>query len=191
MARNWDLGDLGTHVYREVAHTRHGRGWSPNTEPTSFTDAVGWFMKQAAGNISAAARLAGVPRESFRDWTRGKSTPNAQRRAQVARSAQLSERRDRLRPGRESRLRDIDTSNVTVKAVYNYDGGAPRTLKLGDYMDDGAIERLVDVYLNGGDASELRESFAAEVMDPNGFYTRTLAQPPTDDHGWTVSSLNF
>lgn len=191
MARTWDAGDLGGYVYRAVAHTPHGRGWSPNTEPTSFVDAVGWFMKAAGGNISAAARLAGVPRESMRDWVRGKSTPRGARREAIKRSAQLSERRNRLRPGREQRLRGMDASGVTMTATYNYDGGKPRTVTLGDYMDDGAIERLTDAYLNGAGQDELREALASEVMDPNGFYARTLAEPPSSAHGWTVSGLTF
>jgi hypothetical protein len=190
MSRTWDPGDLGGHLYRGVAQSRTGRGWSPNTEPTSFTDALGWFVRAAGGNVSAAARLAGVPRRSFRDWLDGKSRPPAQRRSQVARSAQLSERRSRLKPGRERRLRGLDPAGVSITGSYNYDG-KKRTVELGRYLDDDAMVAVVDAYLNGADAAGMREALADRINEPTGFYARTFALSPSHDHGWTVTSLTL
>lgn len=178
--------DLGTAVYRAIAQR------SPNTEPTSFADALAWFVKAAGGNVSAAARLAGVPRRSMRDWLGGKSTPGAERRAQVAASARLSERRARLGGARETRLRGLPSAGITVVGYYNYDGPPERDAEVGRYMDPGAADQLVDAYLTGADPGELRGLFSSLItQDASGFYPGTMANGPNDDHGWTVTQVRF
>lgn len=190
MPREYHPGDLGTAVYRALAG-----GKSPNTEPSSFADALGWFVKAAGGNVSAAARLAGVPRRSMRDWLSGKSTPGMERRRALRDSARFSERRSRLTPRRESRLRGRSSDGIVIKGRYNYDAldglYDNRNVTIGPYMDDGVIERLVDAYLSGSGPTEMRQIFAEHVNDPSGFYSRTMALPPTDDHGWTVERVTF
>ena len=184
--RQHDPVDLGTAIYRSFAHR------SPNTEPTSFGDALGWFVKAAGGNVSAAARLAGVPRRSMRDWLAGTSTPGPERRAHVAATAQLSERRARLAPGREKRIRALDGPGATsLVGTYNYDGDE-REVLIGPYLDDTTIPDMLDAYLSGASPEDLRERFAGHITnDPTGFYPRTLARPPSDDHGWTVRRFSF
>lgn len=178
--------DLGTAVYRALSGGR-----SPNTEPSSFADALKWFVKAAGGNVSAAARLAGVPRRSFRDWMDGKSSPGQQRRDQVAASARLSERRARVTPGREKRLRGRASDGIVITGSYNYDPG-PRKVAIGQYMADGVIDDLLDAYLNGAQPDELREIFAVGITDdPSGFYASTMDQGPTDTHGWTVDHVTL
>ena len=184
--RQHDPLDLGTQIYRSFAHR------SPNTEPTSFADAVGWFVKAASGNVSAAARLAGVPRRTMRDWVAGKPTSD-ERRAQIVASAQMSERRARLAPGREKRLRALDGPGATsLVGTYNYGDGDEREVLIGPYLDEGTIPDMLDAYLSGASPEDLRERFADHITnDPTGFYPRTLALPPSDDHGWVVRRFSF
>jgi len=183
--------DLGTAIYKALSGGR-----SPNTEPTSFGDALGYFVKAAGGNVSAAARLMGVPRRSLRDWLGGVSTPKGDRRRDVARSAQLSARRQRLTPRREARLRGLtDSQGVVLVGQYNYDTASgideDRRVMIGHYLDDDTVPELVDAYLSGASPADLRDLFASKVNDPSDFYSRTMALPPTDDHGWTVNSIHF
>lgn len=190
---NHDPNDLGSCIYRAIAVTGQGkgRGYSPNTEPTSFADALKWFMQAAGGNISAAARLMGVPRESARDWVKGISTPKDQRRRDIAKSAQLSARRERLRPGRETRLRAAGSGDVMVFGAYNYHDEPPRAVSVGQYLDDDTVSILIDAYLNGASPEDLRETFCDHLNDPNGFYQRTMILPPTNEHGWTVDHVSL
>jgi hypothetical protein len=182
--------DLGTAIYKALSGGR-----SPNTEPTSFGDALGYFVKAAGGNVSAAARLMGVPRRSLRDWLGGVSTPKGDRRRDVARSAQLSARRQRLTPRSEARVRGRDPQGMTLVGRYNYDflDGVTeaRRCQIGPYLDDDTVPELVDAYLSGASPADLRALFASKINDPSDFYSRTMALPPTDDHGWTVSSFHF
>lgn len=183
--------DLGTRTYAAIS------GRSLSTEPSSWTGALGWFVKAAGGNVSAAARLAGVPRRSMRDWLSGVSRPKGPRESALIRSAQLSERRARLRPGREARLRNGTSGGVTIVGSYNYDddssGNAKsRTVDIGKFMEPDAVDQLVDAYLSGADEEGLREVFADQItMDPTGFYQRTLALNPQHTHGWTVTRVTL
>jgi hypothetical protein len=190
--REYDSGDLGYQLYRAMTGRK-----SPNTEPTSFADALVWFTKAAGGNVSAAARLAGVPRRTFRDWTEGKGLGprSAARRAEVKRSATISERMARIGTRREARLRTSESlAGATVTGFYNYDGKSNdrRPILIGDYLSDNAGDELVDAFMSGASPAELREVFAANLTnDATGFYERTMALPPTSDHGWTVSHVKL
>lgn len=190
--REYDSGDLGYQLYRALTHRK-----SPNTEPTSFADALVWFTKAAGGNISAAARLAGVPRRTFRDWTEGKGLGprSAVRRREVTRSATISERMARIGTRREARLRASESlAGAKITGFYNYDGKSTdrKPITIGEYLGDDAGEQLVNAFMSGASPAELREVFAENLTnDPTGFYERTMALPPTDDHGWTVSHVTL
>jgi hypothetical protein len=185
MSRDVDPGDLGGRLYTAVAGNRA----SMNTEPSGFSDALKFFLRAAGGSVSAAARLMGVPRRTARDWYAGKGLGprSAERRRHVAESATVSSRRQRLAAGREGRLRGGDQYDIVVKGVYNYDGGEERDVRIGPYLDDGTLDAVVDAYLDGADAAELRQLFADHITDP--FYQRTMGNPPTDDDGWTVNQV--
>lgn len=193
--RTYDPSDLGYNIYRAMTGRK-----SPNTEPTSFADALGWFVKAAGGNVSAAARLAGVPRRTFRDWTEGKGLGprSAARRAEVRRSATISERAARFGTRREARIRASESlAGATVTGAYNYDvnngaKGERKPIQIGEYLSDDAGEQLADAFMNGASPAELREVFASCLTeDATGFYERTMALPPTDNHGWTVSNVTL
>lgn len=186
-----DPHDLGAQVYKAIS------GRSINTEPDSFTDALSYFTRLAGGNISGAARLAGVPRRTFRDWLDGKGAGprSAARREDVARSAKLSARRERLRPGREARIRAAAQDGVfdiSMTGGYAYDGttDARAPIMISEYMDEGAGEALVDAYLDGAGPDELRTLFADLIVDAP-FYAETMKLPPGDTHGWWVSDLTI
>lgn len=194
--RQHNPNDLGSAIYRALG------GRSPNTEPTSFADALKYFMRQAGGNKAAAARLMGVPRESLRDWVRGISTPKINRRREIAKSAQLSARAQRMGPAKLARLTGRSSEGITVKGAYNYDilqsirdGGdgseCGRTVDVGQFMPDGAVDQIVSAYLNGASPDDLREEFAGLINDPLGFYSQTMALPQEHDHGWTVDRVTF
>lgn len=186
-----DPHDLGAQVYKAIS------GRSINTEPDSFTDALGYFSRLAGGNISAAARLAGVPRRTFRDWLDGKGTGprSAARREQVALSAKLSARRDRLGPKREARMRAAAGSggfDIQITGGYSYDGNtdARAPIMISDYMDPYAGDALIDAYLAGAGPDELRREFANLIVDAP-FYAETMALPPASTHGWWVTDLTI
>jgi len=177
-----DPRDLGTRLYAAVS-TR-----SPNTEPTSFTDALAYFRRLAGGSVRAMSTLMGVPRRTLRDWLAGATPRDASKRRAIAQSATLSARRDRLKPGRESRLRGNDVEDVIIVARYNYsDDEDEREVEIGRYLDADTIDHLVDSYLNGTSPADLRLEFADKITgDETGFYTRTFANPASSDDGWTV-----
>lgn len=181
--------DLGAHLYRAIA------GRSHRTEPQNFAQALGWFVRAAQGNVSLAARMMGVPRRTARDWLDGKGLGprSAARRSAVLDSARLSVRRERLKPGREKRLRGKPevVSEIEIEGTYVYDGGgAERTVEIGRYLIPSTMSRVIDVYLAGGTPEDLRAEFAACIDDPAGFYDRTMMHGP-DDGGWSVTSVNL
>ena len=179
------MADLGDALYRAICRR------SPATEPNSFRDAVGWFVANAGGNVSAAARAAGVSRRTFRDWLEGKGHGTA-RAGDVLAAARAGERRKRLRPGREKRLRAMDPSGMQVHGAYNYDpkvGG--RTVDAGRYVAPGVMGELLDAFLSGASLAELRQTFADNMLDPSGFYPTTFALSSENPHGWDVSSVDL
>ncbi len=185
-----DPNDLGSRVYKALA------GRSVNTEPATITEAVGWFLRAAQGNVSAAARLAGVPRRSMRDWVSGVSKPRGARAAGLIDSARLSERRNRLGPVRERRWRaaggDGAVHDIVLTGAYNYDPGTSdrEPITISKYMEPDAGDQLVSAYLAGAGPDGLREKFA-ELITDSPFYAETMALPPGAEHGWTVSNLTL
>lgn len=185
----WIVADLGEALYATIARSRSGSRMSMGTEPGSFAGALRFFMKAAGGNVSAAARLAGVPRRSLRDWLDGKSRPGRERQGRILDSARMSSRRERLTPRREARVRASD-AHVVIRGGYNYDGPGDRApINIGDYLEPGTMDRVVDAYLDGADVDELRETFAGGLTD--AFYADTMILPQTDEHGWTVTRVDY
>lgn len=190
MPRHYDPADLGAQVYKALA------GRSINTEPTTIPEAVSWFLRQAQGNVSAAARLAGVPRRSMRDYAEGKSRPKGDRGAAMVQSAKLSERRARLGPRKEARIRGAgnggDLIDIQVTGSYNYDGATDNRapIMISEYMDTDAGDQLVDAYLSGAGPGELRELFAGLIVDAP-FYAETMGLPPGNEHGWWITDLQM
>lgn len=192
MARH-DPRDLGAQVYRAIA------GRSINTEPSTFSAALSWFMRKG-GNPSAAARLAGVPRRTMRDWLEGKGLgPRSQaRRDALVESARLSERRARLGPKKEARIRALGPrmgqsgGGITVTGSYNYDDSpeSRAPIPMQQYMLPSAGDQLVDAYLNGAGPEQLRELFA-DLIDDAPFYHRTLRLPPDDRDGWQIDNVTI
>lgn len=177
-------------VYRAIA------GRSINTEPSTFSDALSWFMRKG-GNPSAAARLAGVPRWTMRDWLAGKGLGprSAARRDALVESARLSERRARLGPKKEARIRAAGGGaiyDIQVTGSYNYDGASSTrpAITISDYMESDAGEQLVDAYLSGAGPDELRTLFANLIVDAP-FYAETMGLPPGSEHGWWVTDLKM
>lgn len=196
MARRARTGDLGDAVFRGIVGTRAVKSMA--TEPRTFRDAVDYWLARA-GSVSGAARLAGVPRRTYRDWLTGARPRDPQRAAGIVRGAILDDRRTRLPRSRERRLRAADVADAQLVGRYNYDSAATqlgsantdRRVDIGKYMADDAIGELVDAYLAGAGAEELRELFASLVTeDPTDFYRSTLRRDPGDDHGWTVRSFH-
>ncbi len=170
---------IGEALYREITGGR-----SPRTEVHSVGGAIEHFMARAGGVASRAARLAGVPASTFRAWTRGRQPKNP---GDIVERASRSDRRARLRPGREARLRGSSMTGITLNATYDYDG-RPRDVAIGGYLDYITLaDDLVDAYLAGDSLHELGEMFAMHVDDTgsSGFYTRTFAA-----EDWTVHSLD-
>ncbi len=178
--------DLGEALYGAIAGGR-----SSTSEPGTFADAVAWFVA-AAGSVAGAARLAGVPRRTFRDWVSGKGTKPGRASGLIA-AAKQGERRRRLTRDREQRLRNTRPRDVHVSGSYNYDTPPIErsNIAIGQFLRSGAIDDVIDAYLAGGDEDELRETFADAIDDPRDFYGPTMHNPSSDEHGWTITSLNL
>lgn len=178
--------DPGEAMYRAICRR------SPYTEPNTFGQAVGWFIARAGGNVSAAARAAGVPRRTMRDWLAGKGGKTARAGDMVA-AARAGERRERLRPGREKRLRRVDPGGMVVRGKYNYDGkNAPdRAASVGRFAQPNLINDVLDVFLAGGSLEQIRDAFAGNINDPSGFYSTTLGLSHENDHGWSVDEIDL
>lgn len=182
---------MGEALYRAICKR------SPHTEPQTFGQAVGWFVARAGGNVSAAARAAGVSRRTFRDWLDGKGHGTA-RAGDVLAAARAGERRERLKPGREKRLRRAPAAGMTFAGRYNYDGKpgkeAPTRspVQIGRYVQPDTIGHLIDLFLSGASLDALRDGLAGSATeDPTGFYMGTLGHTHNEDHGWSVDSVDL
>ena len=183
--------DIGEAIYHALASPSR----SPFTEPASFGDAVRYVLAAAGGNISSAARMAGVPRKTFADWTnKGVRPRDAARLAGVVGLARRMERRRRLPRGREKRIRKMDPTGCTFTGVYRYDQRAydkdARDVKIGPYLRPGVYNALCDAFLAGASVEGLRAVFAAHVDDPAEFYP-TVGNDPSSDEGWGVNPKGF
>lgn len=174
--------DFGDALYRAVS------GRSPETEPRSMTAALAVFVRHA-GSVAGAARLAGVPRRTMRDWLSGKHSPRGDRRNVVIQAAVKVERRGRLRPGRERRLRAGGEGNVHIAGRYRYDEHGRGSVDLGRYLQAGAIDAVIDAYLDGADGDQLGDVLADHIADPAQFYARTLRSD--DPQGWEIHRVNL
>lgn len=153
-------------------------GRSPRTEVDDWQSGLAFFIR-LHGSETAAARALDVPRRTLRNWL-GKFgrtiVPPADRKARVIGVMVNAQRRARLKPGREKRLRAAKT--ITVEGTDRYDG-APRTTvftvgkggSLGITAD--VMTRLVDAYLNGANAGP--ENLKGNGLA--GYFTRRILDP--------------
>lgn len=107
------------------------------------------------GGRRAAAAALGVSYSTISRWARGESSPRANRGVllQAARSA---DRRARMGPRREKKLRGTPNWTVTGR-VYVRSGKDPagddrrRTIRPGAQLPEGNLETALDAYLAGND----------------------------------------
>ena len=169
--------DLGEAIYRRIT------GRSPHTEVSTFAGAVTYLVTRF-GSASAAARASGFPPSSFRHWVSSGRVPVAEKRSDVVEAALLQQRRDRLPPGREKRMRRPGALNEVemIGTVTLSDKDEYREVDIGRYMDDAENE-LIDAYLDGATTDELAEIWAASVND--SFYRNGL-----EDGDWDIDRLD-
>jgi hypothetical protein len=177
--------DIGEALYRAISNGR-----SPHTEPNTLDRALRWYVKQA-GSVAGAARLAGMPRRSFRDWLDGKSRPRGGRSSALIAGAIRGERRARLTRGREKKLRQLDPQDWRLEgAVYTYDGVERNEVLIGHWMGGDPINALVDAFLGGSSIHELRGVFVDHIQGAP-FYEETMQHPAGHEHGWTVEIFDL
>lgn len=155
-------------------------GRSPRTETTDWMTSLQVFIR-AHGSETAAARALDVPRRTLRNWL-GKfgkpTTPPADRKARVVGLMVRAQRRARLAPGREKRLRAAKV--ITISGIDRYDG---EDREVSFYVGQGSstgitgdvMNKLIDGYLLGADGLD------GQSLDQNGglagFITRRLTDP--------------
>lgn len=176
--------DLGEVIYRNLAG-----GMPSGAEPRTLRQALDWLVDRA-GSVSAAARSAGVPRRTMRDWISGKHQPRGPRRDAIVRTALEGERARRLSDDRARRLRQAGPSGIHFHGRYAYQP-VPRHVRIGRYMLPDTMDRIVTAYQKGASPDQLRMIFAAGIDDPSGFYPRTLGLPPSHQHGWGIDKVEF
>lgn len=134
-------------VYRMVS----GR-WSASSEDRASLPERMTEIERAAGTKTAAARSAGV---SLRTWQRWRAGTQRPRPAALARLRGV-QRRTRLSPAREARLRSGRGVLVVEGQLRVSSDSRHRTVAVdGQDVDDDARDALVDAYLrNDADAME-------------------------------------
>lgn len=166
----------------------HMAGAELDDEPDDFADALDWFVDEHDGNVSAAARSAGVSRTTFRRWLAGGST-SAGRSSSILAGARAGFRVSGL---------DVsgDLSGLRITATLFYAGGGvvkgseDRDLPIGDYLDAWVGDALIEAYLDGAGPDELERLFAAGVNDNGGFYESTFAGGGLhSDMVWDVAAI--
>lgn len=141
------------------------------------------------GGVSQAAREMGVPRSTFRRWLAG-STPKGPNAGQLEEFA-----RDEWRTAQADNDRwTHGIGELRVVGTFDYAAGGSmkgaerRDIPLGQYMDAGALDRLVDAYRDGADAEELGEIAADAINDPAGFYRSTF-DPDNPRGHWDIERI--
>lgn len=166
-------------------------GRSPHTERRAdWQDGLRLVVGLAGGNVSAAARALDVPRRTLRRWLdpNDKSMPPPERRERVARAARgmvrRDERRRRLKPGREARLRRARKITITSRYRYDVEDRDARvvTFDLDDTgstgLADGVMGSLIDAYLAGAVAVD---GSGLVAVDYTGGLFHRIADAMTDD----------
>lgn len=160
------------------------RAWTPSAAVDT--------LARAHGSLSAAARALNVPRTTMRGWRAGRR-PKGGWADTLAILASDEDRRTRLTEDREARLRAGGGGHIRIQGTYMYAGGGhmkgaeDRDLDIGTWLHDDTLDRLIDVYLAGGDEDELANTFAYSITDGD-FYANTFN--PQNDHGyWEIDSI--
>lgn len=175
--------DPGEALYQHITDGR-----SSATEIRTFGQAVKYLVRRY-GSASNAARAAGVPPSSFRHWATGKRTPPSERAGDITDLAQAMQRRGRLSKGREHRLREPDTDFKMVgRLTYDSQPEPDREISLGNYLEDGVGDRLVDAYLDGASPDELAEILHEAIYDAP-FYEETFDPYGSGHLAWDIDSI--
>lgn len=178
--------DLGEALYREIAKR------SPHTEVQTFADALRYYVG-GAESVSAAARELGVPRRTLRGWLEGRQPRGGG--GWLVDEARREQRRERLSPARERKLRApgaLDDVKIVGGLTYGSTPDPDRDYDVGSWLDEVQND-IIDAYLDGASTDELAEifhegindgGFYADVLDPGDYGTSQLHVDITDIEGW-------
>ncbi len=176
---------VGAAIYTAITGGRHMR-----TEVSTFAKALGW-LRNRNPSTAAMARSLGVPRSTLRRWLAGTSTPRSHRQDSIVNAIRSAQRRLRLTPGRERRLRRAETGEIKMVARYRYDPpNLWRTVDIGRYLDPAMRKELVDSYLAGGTADDFHAIFHDNILDA-GFYAQTFDPDIGYGNGWDVREFGW
>lgn len=209
------------------ADERNGRayraltGRSPRTEPTPAPTNLDFHgsLNLLYARVKSQNRLAeilGVPRRTLRRWlageTPGRTSADRARRELVEGSARgiiarddnaarQAERRKRLTPQRERKVRNA--GRIVVTAWMRYGGGEPDpriiTFHVGSSagVDAGAVDDAVDAYLNGATADDGAEVQNEGIFAPIAYgmgdewYREAFLDRDPDALAFDVESVRF
>lgn len=150
--------NLGEALYRKFAGGR-----SPRTEPTTFPAALASLIR-SAGSAAGAARVLGVSATTVRRWRDAGRAP-AGKSGGVVQLAVAVERRKRLAPGREKRLRKYIPLSMKLEGEVEISQYKEhREIDIGQYLEPNAITDAMDAYLNGEPLDAIAQAFADNVM---------------------------
>lgn len=137
-----------------------------------------WLVEKNKGNVSAAAREAGIARRTMRDLVAGKTKsvkPENERKLVAA------ERQRLVPPGRIKRVHkatapalgktrpERPTGGFTMTATVKISSDVrTRPLNVGGHLPPGRLDPLVNAYLSGDDAR-----YQQELHDVMGEYFHT------------------
>jgi hypothetical protein len=151
-------------VYRWITHGR-----SPATEYRDVSAAVR-AQEARYGSGRKAAKALGIPESTWRGWRSGRppkpGNPHAERlRVETVKA----ERRARLKPGRERRLRAggpiaSQIGNVNGVLVVSSERGRTRDVDLADYITPESEQKIVDAYLSGREGA-VEDAFREALDD--------------------------
>lgn len=144
---------FGEALYRLITNGR-----SPRTEPTTFPAALAVLIR-SAGSAAGAARALGVSATTVRRWRDSGRAP-AGRASLVVQVATAVERRARLKPGREKRLRKPQPGMKVAGKVKISDYEEERDIELGQYAEENAMGAAIDAYLAGESLDAIGDAFA-------------------------------
>lgn len=201
-------------AYRAVS------GRSPRTEPkpapttldfhASLDLLYAWVKSQ-----NRLADILNVPRRTLRRWLAGETPGRTQQdrarrelvegaaRGIIARddnAAVQAERRRRLTLARERRVRNAHTIVVTCRLRYEDEGGS-RTIRFAvgssAGVDAGAVDAVVDAYLNGATANDAEEVQNEGIFAPiayamgDDWYREAFLDREPDALAFDVESVKF